>query len=886
MPTFVVKDFDQLVDDGSTNCIAFRDSVDVKRADAVHMLLQRLALKPIPGSDKQSTLLDAKRETSLTNDSNLDSLAMDFFALGYGWLQVRLMTLHVRYSTNLDNDVFDSVLIQAASAWNQQDHKTASEKLTRCFDLLLEEKNNYYSVDPELIDLVLVEPSTVDSKLDPQLSANHPINLLCSGRTVEHIKNAMPETCDKMKARLADGLLTVVGGIERELPSSLIPLESQLRQLRIGGRTFESVVLENQPKTFARRQFGLTSMTPGFLEQLDYEGACHMTFDGGTLPDVHGSSMRWVGEDAQTIPALSGIPLDANNSRPFLDLGIQIAKQIDDEHVSTVVFAHWPGRYCETYQDLIRITKYGPLLGDFVGLDDYFQAAYDPGYGEPFTAEQYECDWLARAVERKIVDPISRFMNYWKLHYSVSECRSLMTVLAFATDHQDSDFARSLSEWKTNIERIESSVDSLVDFSDVDAHPDQLVVNNEAAIDSLRAEMAGHGADLVKDQAKETAEPSKAGCVVNLSSVSRISYQPDGSIFEVPAMGWVSVAAPQQSTKKRVPGGPPVDDGITLRNEFFQIMVDPESGGIRSLQSYDHRQTQASQRLSVRISAKNQKAVYADMRADRVFVNRVSNTESQVVSTGHLTNPTTNERLCSFTQTLSLRRQDRFAKLLIQLSDVTDLPASSEHYICSRLAWHDESAPIFYGSSETRSLSTNAWIEAPTYVRVEQPNHAITLLTNGIPWHRRSTRNLLDSVLVVSNERQREFQFGIGIDCPNDLSAAMGLFVPPRHFDSQAKSFQTDGWLFHFSSKSIVSVFADPILKDFQIVGVRWRLLETQGRRGKLKITCPFKVAEAERMMFDGRSTGSLPFDGRVVEIDFTRNEYFEVCIYSSPTTN
>ena len=82
-------------------------------------------------------------------------------------------------------------------------------------------------------------------------------------------------------------------------------------------------------------------MTPGLLEQMDFSGACHMTFDGGTLPDVHGSTMRWVAEDGQTVPALAAVPMDANDSRGFLGLGIRIAKQIDSEHTSTIVFAHW-----------------------------------------------------------------------------------------------------------------------------------------------------------------------------------------------------------------------------------------------------------------------------------------------------------------------------------------------------------------------------------------------------------------------------------------------------------------------------------------------------------------------------------------------------------------
>ena len=878
VPRFVVTDFDNAIGSQTGTCVAFRDSSDISRADAVASLMQRLKLPltPSPG-DVQAASLNARNE----NSAGAAPIAQDFFALGYAWLQVRLMTLHVRYSTNLDNDVFDSVLMEAASAWSECDYTAASEKLTRCFDLLLEEKNNYYSVEPDLIDLVLVERRTIDSKLDAQLLCSHHISVLCSGQTVEHLKNDMPETCNKLKSRLADGSLTVAGGVERELPSSLIPQEGQLRQFRVGRRTLQSI-LGTQPETFARRQFGLTSMTPGFLEQLGYEGACHMTFDGGNLPNVHGSTMRWVGEDAQTIPALASIPIDANDSRSFLGLGIRIAKQIDNEHVSTVVFAHWPERSCETFEDLIRLTRYGALFGDFVGLNDYFQAAYDPGYGEPFTAEQYECEWLARAVQQKLPDPISRFMNYWRLHQHVSDCRSLMTVLAFAMNYEHGSPARSLSEWKTSIERMESSLDSLVDFLDVDSNPEQLVSNNEKAIKALRSEMVGHGID----SERVAAEGSNFGCMINLSSFSRTAFQSDGSIVELPAMGWVSVASQQKSSKGRVLGGPPVDDGLTLRNEFFQIIVDPESGGIRSLKSYNSRQNQASQRLSVRFSTGKQKAVYADMRADNVSVERVSATESRIISIGQLINPKTGQSLCGFTQMVSLRRADRFSKLLIQLTDVGDLPASADHYICSRMAWHDESSPVFYGSSETRSRSTNAWIEAPAYIRVEQLDHAVTLLTNGIPWHRRSARNLVDSVLVVSNERQRQFQLSIGLDCPNDLSAAMGMFSAPRQLKSRVEPFQKSGWLFHFSSKSIVGVFNEPILIDDQVAGVRWRLLETQGRRGKLKLSCPFEVTGAERMMFDGRSAGSVQFDGRVVEIEFTRNEYFEVCIYSSPRSD
>jgi len=869
VPRFVVNDFDKAVGDQTASCVVYRDSTDLARTEAISTLKKGLNIEPSAGTDEeQSGSLDGStNETSAT-----DELASDFLALGYAWLQVRMMTLHVRYSTNLDNDVFDSELLKAASAWSQTDLATTTEQITRCFDLLLEEKNNYYSVDPDLIDLVLVNDGTIDSKLDSQLACAHPINLLCSGQTVQKMNDVTPERCRKIKSRLADGSLTTVGGLQRELPSQLIPQESQLRQFDFGLETLQST-FGVRPKTFARRQFGLTSMTPGLLEQLDFEGACHMTLDGGTLPDVNGSNMRWVGEDAQTIPALSTVPLDANDSRSFLDLGIRMAKQIDDEHTATLVFAHWPDRYCETFRDLIRLTKYGALFGELIGLDDYFQAAYDPGYGDPFTAEQYECPWLTRAIAQKIADPISRFVSYWRQQYALSECRSLTTLIAMAAERQDANLAESLSEWKTQIQDIESSIDSLVDFSIVEPAPTQLITQNDQAIEMLRRRILGHS----NEQAEGPSETNKVACLLNLTSVSRDAIIDNNSIVEVPAMGWVSAA---DQSKSR-PGGPAVDDGLTLRNEHFQISVDPKSGGIRRLQSYDHRQTQASQRLSVRARTDNKRVSYADMIADDVSVERVSTIESRIVSAGQLIDSQTEKRLCGFTQTLSLRRRAKFANLEIELHDVADLPSDAENYICSRMAWHDESSPVFYGSRETRSRSTNAWIEAPTYVRVEQPDHSVSLLTNGLPWHRRATRNMLDSILVVAGDQKRQFQLGIGLDCPNDLSAAMGLLLPPRPVESLPVPLHESGWLFHFSSKNIVSVFSEPILNDGRVEGVRWRLLETQGRRGKLRLTCPFEVVEAKRMMFDGRSAGALPFEGRVVEIDFTRNEYFEISIYS-----
>lgn len=862
VPMIAGKEFDRAADAFESIKAIRCDTSNISREDIVSLVKEMLAIGAALSSGDQDA------------DVLID-LAEDFFALGYAWLQVRLMTLHVRYSTNLDDDAFDGALIEAATAWGRGEQKSASEKLTRCFDLLLEEKNNYYSVTPDLLDLVLVEPGTIDAKLESQLSMDHHINLLLTGNAAERFSVEMPAAFQVVKQRLSDGSLSIIGGLQRELSDSLIPFESQLRQFHAGSQTFESL-LDTRLRTFARRRFGLTSMTPGLLEQLDYSGACHMTFDGGTLPDVHGSNMRWVGEDAQTVPALATVPLDANDSRGFLSLGIQIAKQVDSEHTATIVLAHWPNRFCDSFSDLIRLKKYGSLFGDFVGFDDYFEAAYDPGYGEPFTAEQYESPGLARDLQQGATDPISRFVKYWELHQHLVGCRSLLAMVAFAGERDEAEIVKTLSEWTSKIASFEDSIDAMIDGAGICSDSKQKANETKQAIDDLRLEILERffqGPDIVSDEAA-------AICVINTASFSRAAFLSGGAVLEIPAMGWVTVSPDRDARLKRSLGGPPVDDGLTLRNEFIQVSVDPKSGGIRSLQTYDQRQTQASQRLSVRIPTDKHSATYADMVADKISTERVSPTESRIISQGHLNDPSTEESLGRFTQTLSLRRKDPFADLQIELHDLSELPIDSNHYVCSRLAWHDETAPVFYGSSELRSRSTNAWIEAPTYVRVEQPDHSVTLLTHGLPWHRRSARNRLDSIMVVGNESKRKFRMSLGPDSANDLAAAIGRGLPPAQISLAQHSSMNDGWLFHFSSRNIVGLFCEPIMNDDCIQGVRWRLLETQGRRGKLKITCPFEVAGAERMMFDGRGAGSLVFDGRVVEIDFTRNEYFEVHIF------
>ncbi len=58
------------------------------------------------------------------------------------------------------------------------------------------------------------------------------------------------------------------------------------------------------------------------------------------------------------------------------------------------------------------------------------------------------------------------------------------------------------------------------------------------------------------------------------------------------------------------------------------------------------------------------------------------------------------------------------------------------------------------------------------------PHGRTSLLTGGLPYHRRSSMRVIDSLLIVRGESSRRFSLGIGIDVANPAAAAADLIAP------------------------------------------------------------------------------------------------------------
>ena len=112
------------------------------------------------------------------------------------------MTRQLRYSSNLDESYFTESLVAAAKAATAGEHDKARSGLMRCFDILLEEKNAYYPVEPDLLDVVLTADTTLGNSLARQLENDHPINVLLTGKNAQQLEQTYPENFAKLKERV------------------------------------------------------------------------------------------------------------------------------------------------------------------------------------------------------------------------------------------------------------------------------------------------------------------------------------------------------------------------------------------------------------------------------------------------------------------------------------------------------------------------------------------------------------------------------------------------------------------------------------------------------------------------------------------------------------
>jgi len=859
----------------AAGAVVLRDLAD--RDAAVNTVLERL--EPPPGHLPPNRL-------------NADLVA-DLYALGFCQLLVELLTRQHYYVGSVDKERFDERTVRAAEAILRGDNEAAKEDIQSAFDLLTEGREYFYAHETHLIDLILVAASTSGQSLREELAGKTPKALLISGRSVAAIAAREPATLNALRAALDEKNADLLGGEYGEPALALATPEAILAGIRRGLAAYEAH-LGRRPSVFARRRFGLTPLLPQILQQCGFTAACHFTLDGGQFPTGNQSKIRWEGAGDATIEAIARVPIDAAGAEAFLRLPERLSGTMDLDDVPTVVFAHWPLRASRWLDALRRIGRYGPAIGRFVGVGDYFAETVEAGQVARYLPDEYRSPCLDEAVAAGQRDAISRWVRYHGRQATVDAIGTLRCMAAAI---------RGVLPARVDGDELRQAVEDLAeDVSDASApQEEQFDAQLRATLD-----------EAVKSVAKTLPRADVPGTAGQLCFNPCSFVRSCGQAIDVPAMGfaWCDPAklsgdAEEDRADQRRPkafwcrkprrGPPPLAEENVLRNEFFEATIDPATGAIRAIHDYRTRGNRLAAQLAMRGaelataargigSSEQDAATYSVMRADRIEAENIGHGEGRIISRGQLVDRR-GERLCGFCQPLRAKRGSRVLELDVELSpERLPGPAPWQSYYALRFAWDDPAAELF------RSVNLTSWptearrLEAPHFVEVRQQNRRTTILTGGLPYHRRPGPRKLDCLLVVHGETARRFRVGIGVDLPHPVAAAKDYLAPPAMHVSSAAPRRHSGWLVHVDTPSVIATAWDLLESAGRLAGFRARLLETEGHPTPVRLRSFLPPASARQTDFLGNTLHNLRMEGDDVCIELEAYQWAQVDVYWNPT--
>jgi alpha-mannosidase len=824
-------------------------------------------------------------------------LAADFLALGYCFLQVQLLTRQMRYSSNLDEIHFQRQLAEAATAAVGGDAETARERLGRCFNVLAEERDHYYPVDACILDMTMVAPTTLGAPLREQLESDLASNLLLSGELLDRIVEGQPETLAAMKQAAEQQRLGLIGGEYAELRLPLISCETIRGQLLHGLARFQEV-LGCRPRVYGRRRFGLTPMLPQILQQCGFEAALHATLEEGVSPEGTQTKVRWEGCDGTALDAIARTPLDANKPGTYLNYSIKMGESMDMDHVATICLAHWPGQISPWYEDLRRIAKYSSALGKFVTIEHFFRDTDLPVHQDRFRVDQYQAPYLKQAVIRKVPDAVSSVVRYWQRRSAAEAAESLDALATLVAGHDESAAAADHAP----VAPLVAAIDEAADEAPID---EALDAQLEAASQRATARFAA-----CLPRAGQAAEPGylvlnpfsfarRVGLEMpqlsGLPTVERPVYaaaEGRGTkhvVVDVPPLGFVWVAAASSSRTSK--GTQSMAEECLLRNEFFEVLIDPATGGLRAIREYNSRTNRMSQQLAIRLgSAPRRKSgevwqesdlskLYSVMMADSVETTLSTPVVGEIVARGRLQDAKGNV-LAGFQQTYRLWRGSRVLQIDIELDPRDELKSDPwNSYYAARFAWASEAAEMRRAVNMTRQPTSAKRFEATQFVEVEDGGKRTAILTGGVPFHRKPAPRMLDSLLIVRGETGRRFRMGIGLDLKNPLHEAMSLQTPV-HALFQSASPPTpsrSGWLFHLDARNVTATHWEPLLEGTEATGFRVRLLETAGRAVKATLSSFRPVQHARQRALDGSPRNDCALEEGKITLQLAAHQYTEL---------
>jgi alpha-mannosidase len=828
----------------------------------------------IHGRDSRLQLAE-KALDQLPGDRQLNhdpSIVEDFFALGYWYLQIELLTQRMHYTSNLDKTAFEKQLLLAAQAAVSGDSVAARQHLQGCFGALSEVRDHYYPVDVFLLHFVLTTDDCSTASIREELNWSTASNLMISPDELH--RRALDDTqwIGGLRQLIEEERVSLVGCDTAGKSFLEFDCQAQLAAIEKGIEIYEKH-LGQRPNVFGRYDLALSSRLPDLLNKTGYQACLHWALDDSRFPETSQSRFMWRGDGGSTIDALGGKPLDAASPEVFLQLARHLGKAMESDYVATVSLVNWSGHGSVWLDDLRRGAAYSRALGEFSTMGDYFQRTDPYGQSEQFAADQYGRPRLWPASQPN--QTVSSRVGDWKSR-----------VAQLSASHL-SFFARCLAR-----DREETSVtDVSLDLESAGDHFARVIAEDSTVQrqGSLLREPRVKGSLVINPFGFPRRVNLRLNHPIAANTASQALYayenHEDGAtvIVDVPSAGFAWLPATDSSVGRPARSSKHLVDELTLRNEFLQLTVDPETGGIRSIRDYQSRGNCLSQQVAgnpVSDHATQGNEVWR-VKADFVRVTVDSELCGEVTAKGQLIDQQ-GQPIAGFEQRTRLWRGARVIEVEIDICPITE-PAKEfiPGNFVARFAWANETAELYRGAIMTRAAVERRLIDSPLYLEIDDGMNRIALLAGGLNLHRRLGRRMVETLLSSHPRSTESFRLGIGVNLKQPLHDALSMCGALPLVRETTEPPQTDGWLFAFSTRRVTATSweldREPLGTEEHLVGFRLRVLESSGRGGTIVLRAFRQIQSACKIGFGGKVLAECEVREGEVHFHMAANEWTEL---------
>lgn len=842
----------------------------------------------------------------------LPDLQTEFAALGYAFLQIQLLTQKLRYSSNLDQLLFDTQVDQAASASLSGDVGEAQRLLQSCFDQLGQERDHYYSLDVSLLDVTLLAETTLGQTVTQQLDRALPTTFVANASLLRLMQSRHPQISAQLQQALQDHRASLAGGLDIERPHPLMNFDSLKRDLVRGGQAYRDLGFA-PPTVFTRFSFGQVCDMPLHLRRSGYAGSMLIAWQDGEYPSGSHAKFSWEAAEGTFINAIAPPLVDAMSPATYLMLGRRLAEALDHQHVPVFMMAHWPNQYSSFFELLERVVQRTPALGRWQNVDDFFEKTDQPYHQDSLPGRKFLHDW-ASAAGNQLDALIDDSANYQRLTNQHRQLQNIVNLCYQLENYHRRPQASGAAESDPNrisdyIERgpqalslaaLDEQLSQLADKIDAvfDRPTTGLAETIENGLKELRTKVGERLARAAGHRlAANATSPANACLLINPTSAPQRLVQTSEpntapltgaswlyatgcdsqhrlSMIDLPGFSMLPVGlqAASPPVKKREPTL--VQGEGLLVNDFMEIQIDPRTGALRSL----HVPGKRGNRLSLQIARRQRtgsQSEYSQMQVTEMRTLENSPVHGLIRATG--TCQFQGQRTASFEIDYELFRGGRVLNIDLRLTSTTGLSGSpwASAYIL-RTAWPSESSVINTRSCSSRQAFPSGKAIATEWIEIDDVEYRTYLLTAGLPFHQRVEERFLETVLGLGTAGAIHRKFGLGIDLPNPCVSAL-QFGQPTHalsIESASSGPAEAAWLMHVDAKNVQMQLESPLLDAAgNCAGIRVHLAELSGKSVTARLRALREVREAHRVDYIGGRIAKLTVEGDTTSIAMRPHE-------------